>query len=320
MKKLFLYFLSTCLLFVPQLGRSQNPAPPSGPGAPAVPAPTQAKPVQVPVQGHAEEDYRFYKKYGHSSKRWNDSVKQGFESYDRQDCNQAMNQLKAAVAQQCRDPIVFFKLAVCSELLDSPYTAMQYYQLAEETLPQLKGTHRYHKEIYENYGRALFKAKRYKEALPYLTRAAAIGTPSFALFYMVGSLYAKNNDMNAALDYYRRALTQDTSGIDPKLLSKVYLEVARTHYNAKDFKQAAQLLDRAIKLDPSNQEAINLRNNVGTGLQQQSIVEMLQNLSNEGQQTKEPAPQSAPPPPAASKLPPLESGSQDPTPPLGQPR
>lgn len=307
MKKLFLYFLSTCLLFVPGTLWPQSPPP-------------QTQEAQAPVQGHAEEDYKFYKKYGHSSKNWNESVKQGFEAYERQDCNQAMTQLKAAVAQQCRDPIVFFKLAVCSELMDSPYTAMQYYQLAEESLPQLKATHRYQREIYENYGRALFKAKRYKEALPYLTRAAAIGTPSFALFYMVGSLYAKNNDMNAALDYYRRALTQDQSGIDPKLLSKVYYEVARAHYNAKNFKQAAQLLDRAVQLDPTNQEAINLRNNVGTGLQQQSIVEMLKNLSNENEQTQAPTPQSAPPPPAASKLPPLDSSTKDPTPPLGQPR
>jgi tetratricopeptide (TPR) repeat protein len=293
MSKLFLYFLGSCAIF-----------------SLVVSTPSWA-------QKDSGDDYKFYKKYGHHHKSWDEAVRKGFKAYDAQDCNQAMTYLKEAISHQSKNGIVFFKLAACSELLDSPYTAMQYYQLAEEKFQTMKGAHRYQKEIYENYGRALFKAKRYKEALPYLTRAAAVGTPSFALYYMVGSLYAKNNDWNAAIDYFRRALTQDTSGIDPKLLSQVYYEVAKTYYQAKDYQQAKDLLEKAVKLDPSNQKAIQLRNQVGTGLQQQSIVDMLKQLSP-GQDKPKESPKSAPPPPAASQLPPLNGGNTDPTPPLGE--
>src|SRR6188474_3546996 len=75
-------------------------------------------------------DYEFYKKNGHTHKDWNDDVRLGFEAYDQQNCELALTHLKKAVGAQSQDPLVFFKLAVCSELIDSPYTALQYYQLS----------------------------------------------------------------------------------------------------------------------------------------------------------------------------------------------
>lgn len=267
----------------------------------------------------AETDFKFYKKHGHSSKAWNEYVEQGFIAYHNQNCQAAVRNLKEAVSLQAQDALVYFKLAVCSELMDSPYTAIQYYQLAQEKLQKLPAVHRYQKEIFENYGRALFKAGKEKEAMPYLTRAAVVGTPSFALYYMVGTLYGKKNDWPAAREYFQKALTQDVSKIEPKLLSQVYFEVAKVYYEAKDLQNASKLLDKAIQLDPTNQQAMNMRASVNTGLQQKSMVDMLQNLSEQNQAAGEPTPQSAPPPPAAAKLPPLDGGSTtDPTPPMGQ--
>jgi hypothetical protein len=79
-------------------------------------------------------------------------------------------------------------------------------------------------------------------------------------------------------------------------------------------------------LNPQNEPAINLRNQTQTALQQSSIVEMIENLSEEKTQGTQQAPAgqqppsgqqpptSQPPPPAASKLPPLEGASpQGPT-------
>ncbi len=262
------------------------------------------------------EDYQFYRKHGHHSKAWDEYVEQGFAAYDRQDCNEAAKYLKEAISRQAQDALVYFKLAVCSELMDSPYTAMQYYQLAQEKLQTLPAVHHYQKDIFENYGRALFKSGKEEEAMPYLTRAAVVGTPSFALYYMVGSLFGKKNDWNAAVEYFQKALTQDTTQIEPKLLSQVYYEVAKVYFEAKDYQQTSTMIDKALQLDPTNENAVKLKRSVNTGLQQKSMVEMLRNLSDKSS-SQEPTPQSAPPPPAASQLPPLEGATTDPTPPMG---
>ncbi len=267
----------------------------------------------------AQEDFEFYKKHGHSDKSWNEMVKQGFTAYDQQDCNTAMTHLKAAVAEQCQDALVYFKLAVCSELSGSPYTSLQYYQLAQEKLQNLQVIHRYQKDIFENYGRALFKAKRYNEAMPYLTRAAAIGNPSFGLYYMVGFLYSQKKDYPAAIDYYKRALTQDTTGSPPVLLGNVHFEVGRTYFDNKDYKTALHHLNQAVQLDPNHRGAAQLIQQCNTALQQSSIVEMMQKLSTQkpGSTTEAP-PAAQPPPPAASQLPPLNpQAPADPTHPLG---
>lgn len=258
----------------------------------------------------ANEDYDFYKKYGHHQKNWDEAVEAGFTAYEAGDCEGALSHLKQAIGAQCQDALVYFKMAVCTELTGSPYSAMQYYQLAQEKLEKLSGLHRYQKEIFENYGRALFKAKRYEDALPYLSRAAAVGTPSFGLYYMVGYLYAQKKDWTAALDYFRKAVAQDTSEVSPPLLSRVYLELARVHFNQKEYDQAVPLLNQAVQLDPNNQEAALLKSQTNQALQQKNMVQMIETLTDRALSEAKPGEKSAPPPPAAQKLPPLETAPQ----------
>lgn len=277
----------------------------------------------------AESDYEFYKKYGNSDKSWNSAVEAGFKAYDAQDCDGAMAHFQEAIRLQAQDALVYYKMALCTELKGNLYTALQYYQLAQEKLDTLQAVHPYQREIFENYGRALLKAGKKKEALPYLSRAAAVGTPSFELFYLVGSLYAENNDPNAALENFKKALAQDTTSADPKILSQVYYLVGKSYYEAKDLNQANAHLERAVQLDPENLQAQNLRGTVATTVQQQSMVNMLENLSDKTSGTAtantqapgapttgtQPPPSStATPattpstgnlPPAAAKLPPL---------------
>jgi len=263
------------------------------------------------------DDFEFYKKYGHTSKVWNDSVQQGFAAYDQQNCDLAMTHLKQAVAGQCQDALVYFKLAVCSEVAGSPYTALQYYQLSEEKLGQMQVLHRYQKDIYEAYGRALFQGKKFDEAFQYLTKAAALGTPSFGLYYMVGLLHAKKNDVKAALEFFEKALAQDTSKAPPQLLAMVYREVAKSYLQNKTYDRAEELVGKSLALNPTDAEAQQMKNQLATLRQQQSMVQMIQNIEvNRSGEKAAPAPVSKPPPPAASQLPPLE-GPKDPTPPLG---
>jgi tetratricopeptide (TPR) repeat protein len=311
MKLFFLYILVTCLVLAGGISRLAL----------------------------ADGDYDFYKKYGHSNKTWNQEVEAGFAAYDKQDCDGTITHLQEAIKLQAQDALIYYKMAVCTELKGSPYTALQYYQLAQEKLQTLPAVHRYQQDIYENYGRALLKSDKKKEALPYLSRAAAVGSPSFALFYMVGSLSAENGDWGAAVDYYKKAIAQDTTGIDPKLLSQIYFQVGRSFYDAKDYQQALLQLDRAAQLDPDNVQAQNLRGTVATLVQQKSMGEMLDGLSQKGTtgpgtQTSPTVPSTGPVPvtttpgsttpgtttgasnlpPAAAKLPPLNPPSNPPAP------
>jgi tetratricopeptide (TPR) repeat protein len=230
----------------------------------------------------ADTDYDFYKKNGHTNKAWNQEVEAGFAAYDKQDCDGTLAHLQEAIKLQAQDALVYYKMAVCTELKGSPYTALQYYQLAQEKLQALPAVHRYQQDIYENYGRALLKADKKKEALPYLSRAAAVGSPSFAIFYMVGSLAAEMGDWGAAMDYYKKAIAQDTTGVDPKLLAQIYFYVGKSYYDNKDYQNAIAQLDRASQLDPENLQVQNLRGTVSTLLQQKSMGEMLDGLSQKG--------------------------------------
>ena len=266
---------------------------------------------------HADGDYDFYKKYGHTNKSWNQEVEAGFAAYDKQDCDGTVTHLQEAIRLQAQDALVYYKMAVCTELKGSPYTALQYYQLAQEKLQTLQAVHRYQQDIYENYGRALLKAGKKKEALPYLSRAAAVGTPSFSLFYMVGSLSAEMGDWGAAMDYYKKAIAQDTTGVDPKLLAQIYYQVGKSLCDAKDYQQSLVQLDRAAQLDPDNVQVQNLRSTVATLQQQKSMGEMLDHVSQKGTigpsssgtetQPSSTTPSSGTPnlPPAAANLPPL---------------
>lgn len=260
----------------------------------------------IPYSSRADEDYEFYKKQGHSNKTWNQVVEAGFAAYEKQDCDGALAQLQEAIRLQAQDPLVYYKMAVCTELKGSPYTALQYYQLALEKLETLPAVHRYQRDIYENYGRALLKADKKKEAMPFLSRAAAVGTPSFSLYYLVGSLAGETGDWGAALDYYKKAIAQDTSDVDPKLLSKIYFQVGKSYYDAKDFPQAGTHLDRAVQLDPDNIPAQNLRGSVSTALQQKSMTEMIEGLGPKSPMTPggtTPTTSSTPAPPAGATTP-----------------
>jgi len=275
--------------------------------------------IPIPRVARADsEDFEFYKKYGHHSKAWDDYVKQGFDAYDQQNCDQAMTALKQAIATQCQDALVYFKMAVCSEVAGTPYTALQYYQLAEEKLGKLEVIHRYQKDIFESYGRALFQAKRYDESFPYLVKAAAVGSPSFGLYYMVGYLYAKKNDSRAAIEFFDKALAQDTSKAPPAILALVYREVAKSYAKEKDYKKSMDLVNKALQLNPTDQEATQLRSQISQVLSQESLMQMIHNAEGTVSGGESPSNLSKPPPPAASKLPPLESQPmKDPTPPLG---
>src|SRR4030095_16781911 len=101
-----LFFTLGTVLSIPIASRSQS-SPPPGPS----PTETSAAPSpQNPPEVKKSDDFEYYKKYGRSSKAWNDMVKNGFEAYELGDCEKVLSYLKEAAKAGCDDPIVLFKL------------------------------------------------------------------------------------------------------------------------------------------------------------------------------------------------------------------
>ncbi len=264
--------------------------------------------IFLPLKIQAQQemsDYEFYKKNGHKSKNWNELVEKGFEAYDQKNCDSALSYFKQAIAAQCQDALVYYKAGLCSEFMDSPYTAQQYYQLAEEKLNSLSSTHRYQKDIYESMGRLFYQQKKYDQALPYLTRAATLGQPSFGLYYMLGQAQLQKNDPGNALASFEKALSQDLSGVPPLQLSGLYREMAKFYFKNKDFDKSLAMASKAVELNPDDSEAKEIKSKISTAKQQEDMIKMIQGLTGvKPQDGTSPSP-NAPPPPAAANLPPL---------------
>ncbi len=200
------------------------------------------------------DDYDYYKKNGRTSKAYNDLVKDGFASYDKQDCEKTIAYLKEAIKAGCSDPIVNFKLAACSEATGSLYSALQYYREAETGLKILKNPHRYQQDFYESIGRVLLLNKKHEEALPYLTKAAEVGTPSFALYYILGELTLAKKDTTKALEYFNKAIQLPLDRATPDQLVKIYKMIASSFLEVKDWKKALEFIDKALQQSPADPE------------------------------------------------------------------
>ncbi len=252
---LLIFFIS-----IPALSQTTSPTPPE---------PTQ-------------NDFSYYKKHGHTGKAWNDLVKKGFEAYDQQDCEKTLAFLKQASAAGCHDPIMIFKLATCSELTDSYYVAAQYYKQAEDALKTLSSPHRYTRDFYEAYGRTLYLNKKPDEALPYLIKAAEVGSPSFFLYYLLGSLYAGKQDNATALQYYNKAIQQPMDGAPPTQLAQAYGVIGKSYIELKDWAKAKQYLDLALKNAPNDPDLQQARYKVDEFKRQEDIFKMIEKNKSGG--------------------------------------
>jgi len=248
----------------------------------------------------AAEDYNYYKHYGKTSKAWNDLVKNGFDAYDVQDCEKAISYFKEALKAGCDDPIMLFKLAACTELSGSYYSAAQYYKQAEDGLKILKSPHRYSTDFYEAYGRVLLLNKKPEEALPYLLKGADLGTTSFTLYYLLGEIFMAKKEAATALTYYQKALEQPLTGIPAPQLARVYSAIGKAYLENKNWDKAVQYLDLAAKNAPNDTEIQQFRYSATALKRQEEIFKMM-------------FPQGAPPPvppPNATSMPAILPTSQ----------
>ncbi len=286
MKRKKILFLSsiisiTYLSCFPSLGNSQtlpnlslNPAPAASSSS------AEASSKTAPQY----DDFGYYKKNSNKPKSCSNEVKQGFEAYDQQDCEKSIAFLKDAIKGGCDHALVLFKLAACSEFTGSYYSAAQYYKQAEEALKILPTPHRYQKDFYESYGRALLMNKKAEEALPYLQKGAEMGTPSFTLFFLLGELFNLKKQPEQAIQYYQKALTQPLDSASPAQLAKVYGSIGNTFLEVKDWAKAIEYLDLALKNAPGDASLQQARYKAQELKRQNELFQMMQSVTNGGLQ------------------------------------
>lgn len=225
------------------------------------------------------DDFGYYKKNSNKPKACMNEVKQGFEAYDKQDCEKSVAFLKDAIKGGCDHALVLFKLAACSEFTGSYYSAAQYYKQAEEALKILPTPHRYQKDFYESYGRALLMNKKTDEALPYLQKGAELGSPSFTLFFLLGELFNLKKQPDQALQFYQKAITQPLEGASPSQLAKVYGSIGKTFLELKDWAKAIEYLDLALKNAPGDAALQQARYKAQELKRQNELFQMMQGIS-----------------------------------------
>lgn len=265
------YFSLSSALALAQSFPALSPAPVAG-----------SAPITI-IPPPAFDDFGYYKKYTKKPKGCLNEVKQGFEAYDKQDCEKTIAFLKDSIKGGCDDPLVLFKLAACSEFTGSIYSAAQYYKEAEEPLKILPSPHRYQKDFYEAYGRTLLMNKKTEEALNYLSKAAEHGSPSFTLFYLLGELYNIKKQPEMALQFYQKALTQALEGAAPSQLAKVYGTIGKTFLEVKDWQKAIEYIDIALKNSPNDPALQQARYKAQELKRQEEMFKMMQGISGGGQ-------------------------------------
>ncbi len=283
-RKLILSIISVIYLMPALCGAQTFPS--LQPAPPKTISPSTPPATSPPAPNY--DDFGFYKKYSNKPKACSNDVKQGFESYDKQDCEKTIAFLKDAIKGGCDHALVLFKLAACSEFTGSYYSAAQYYKESEEPLKILPAPHRYQKDFYEAYGRALLMNKKADESLSYLSKAADLGTPSFTLFFLVGEIYNMKKQPEMALQFYQRAATQTLEGVSPTQLAKVYGTIGKTYLEVKDWAKAIEYLDLALKNAPNNAEYQQARYKAQELKRQNDLFQMMQSVTNGGGTTLQP--------------------------------
>ncbi len=243
-------------------------------------AQTLTAPASPPSPSY--DDFAYYKKNSKKPKGCENEVRQGFEAYDKQDCEKAIAFLKDAIKGGCDHALVLFKLAACSEFTGSNYSAAQYYKEAEEPLKILPAPHRYQKDFYESYGRVLLLNKKVDEALNYLGKASDLGSPSFTLFFLLGELYNLKKQASLAIEFYKRAITQPLEGASPSQMARAYGNIGKTFLEVKDWEKAIQYLDLALKSAPNDTELQQARYKAQELKRQNELFQMMQGLSGSG--------------------------------------
>ena len=101
-----------------------------------------------------------------------------------------------------------------------------------------------------SYGRVLLAADKQREALPYLEKAVTLEPENAVYLFWQGVAYGENRKPVEERESYERALQRNRNFVQ----ALVYL--GNNYLNAKAFDSALESYERALVIDPANEQAL----------------------------------------------------------------
>jgi tetratricopeptide (TPR) repeat protein len=152
---------------------------------------------------------------------------------------EAVKEAKRSLKMDSTNIDVWRILAQSQVAIDSNEAAI----VSFETMKRRKG---FLPEDESPYGTALYKAKRYDDALKALTAAVATDTTNCDAYYTLGMIY-----MSTLRDYAKAAEMFDKRiACDPRLHMGAYMNAAASHMAVKNFARARVLLTAVVEKRP----------------------------------------------------------------------
>lgn len=203
---------------------------------------------------YAASDYADYQKSTFANPQWDPFVKEGFDALDKGDLDTTLEFLKKAVNRGCASPLVYMKMALSFEGQGSYYSAIQFYEMAEESFKKANQNHRYASDFKANYGRALYLMGQKDKAIPILEQAAATANHPWIL-KLLGEVYTEKGDHQQATAYFERLLKDPQHGLTPPEVLDINLLLARAYRKQNAAEGALRYYENVLQMDPAHKEA-----------------------------------------------------------------
>jgi len=250
------------------IGTSEGPA--GAPPAISIDAPRATTPG----------DYEIYAKKGHRSKSWDEWIGPAFESFESDNYATAAIFLGRAYEKGCRDPMVLFRLGIYKESRGEAKEAADMLTEAARGAARRYPEHPLASAIHRHAGRALYKADRFKEALPHLKQALVYEPDDFMLLLMTGQIERMEGSKESARALFEKALAaRMPEGVEPDPKSTVLGELIVLTFDLDDLDACEEYIALALKHDPKHKIATTYRGRVKHARFRKKELEIIKKLT-----------------------------------------
>lgn len=244
-------------------------------------APEGEKPAVAPTapEPTTPEDYEIYTRKGHRDESWNEWIEPAFESFDEGNYATAAIFLKRAYEKGCRDPMVLFRLGLYKESRDEAKDAAQILTEAARGAARRYPKHPLVDAIHHHAGRALYKADRFKEALPHLKEALEHEPHDFMLLLMTGQIERMGGRKESARAFFEKALAAEMPpGVKPDPKSTVLGELIILTFDLDDLSACDKYIKMALAHDDKHKVANSYKGRVKKARFRKKELEIIKKL------------------------------------------
>ncbi len=228
-----------------------------------------------------DKDHTVYLQSTFSNPRFDSLVAEGFSNFAGGQAIQAIDFLQKAVVQGSKSPLVYMKLALAYEYLGNPYTAIQYYGMAEPDIATLPEDHLYRQRFHEFFARALLSHNQRDAAIPHL-EAAAPTSDQYWLLSQLADHYLEKGELEKALPQLLRAVeVPSIQDVAPADIASVYLAIGKIYLSQNNLDEAHRYLDYATRTDPQNREAGDLKHKLVEQKQKELYQQNMGNIMDQ---------------------------------------